>query len=216
MRTRSLSFASAILLAVATLDTCPLFGGTTNQPDAQTPQKHLPQWASEVKRPGLPNLYQVTTNLYRGAQPTARGMEQLKAMGIKTVINLRTFHSDKDKVAGTGLKSVRFESEPWHSEQEDVVRFLIVVTDTNNLPAFVHCQRGADRTGMMCAMYRITVCGWTKPQAIAEMKNGGFGFNPLWKNIVRFIEKADVAEIKRQAGMAAKQTPALRVEKAER
>ncbi|HKI69609.1 MAG TPA: tyrosine-protein phosphatase, partial [Verrucomicrobiae bacterium] len=191
-------------LAFAALSPCRLSAGTTNPPSVQSFGERSPQWAVKLNRPGLPNLYQVTTNLYRGAQPTAQGMEQLKLMGIKTVINLRTFHSDKDKVAGTSLKSVRFETEPWHSEEEDVVRFLKVVTDTNNLPAFVHCQRGADRTGMMCAMYRITVCGWTKKEAINEMKNGGFGFSPLWKNIVHFIEKADVSDIKRQAGIADK------------
>jgi protein tyrosine/serine phosphatase len=110
---------------------------------------------------------------------------------------LRAWHSDKDKVAGTGLKSVRFEMEPWHGDENEVVEFLKVVTDTNNLPAFVHCERGADRTGMMCAMYRICVCGWKKPQAIDEMKKGGFGFNPFWHELVTFIEKADVEKIKR-------------------
>jgi protein tyrosine/serine phosphatase len=96
------------------------------------------------------------------------------------------------------LKSVRFETKPWHAEEEDVVGFLKVVTDTNNLPVFVHCQRGADRTGLMCAMYRIVVCGWSKSEAIDEMKNGGFNFNPAWHDLVSFIEKADIADIKRR------------------
>ncbi len=155
-------------------------------------------WASPLTAPGIRNFYQVTTNLYRGAQPTAEGMKGLKAMGIRTIINLRAFHSDRDKVAGTGLKSVRFETKPWHAEEEDVIGFLKVVTDTNNLPVFVHYERGADRTGMMCAMYRIIVCGWTKPEAIDEIKNGGFDFNPAWHDLVSFIEKADVADIKRR------------------
>jgi len=131
-------------------------------------------------------------------------MTHLKAFGIKTVVNLRAWHSDKDKVAGTGLKSVRFETEPWHGDEEEVVRFLKVVTDTNDLPAFVHCERGADRTGMMCAMYRVVVCGWTKRAAIAEMKDGGFGFSPVWGDLVKFVEKADVDKIKREAGLAGK------------
>ena len=65
-------------------------------------------WAQKIQVAGIQNCYCVTTNLYRGAQPTAEGMAQLKAMGIKTVVNLRAWHSDKDKVAGTGLVSVRF------------------------------------------------------------------------------------------------------------
>jgi protein tyrosine/serine phosphatase len=181
---------AAILLAAISAISSP---ETTNRPA---------NWARKIEVNGIKNCFQISTNLYRGAQPTAAGMKQLQAMGIKTVINLRALHSDKDKVAGTGLKSVRFETEPWHGEEEDVVRFLKVATDTNNLPVFVHCERGADRTGMMCAMYRIVVCGWTKPEAIDEMKNGGFGFNPAWHNLIRYIENADVEKLKRKAGLA--------------
>ena len=47
-------------------------------------------WAVPVVRPGLPNCFQLTTNFYRGAQPTKQGMAVLKTMGIKTVINLRS------------------------------------------------------------------------------------------------------------------------------
>jgi protein tyrosine/serine phosphatase len=186
--------AAAILLLVAT--TAVPAQEATNRPAG---------WAQKLEVAGIQNCYRVTTSLYRGAQPTAQGMTRLKAMGVKTVVNLRAWHSDKDKETGTGLKSVRFEMDPWRGDTEEVIQFLKVVTDTNNLPAFVHCKRGADRTGMMCAMYRIAVCGWTKPEAIAEMKKGGFGFNPVWQNLVRFVDKADVADIKRRAGLPEKQ-----------
>ena len=188
------------LLAAATI----FLLATTVVATAQESTNRPANWAQKIEVAGIKNCFQVTTNLYRGAQPTTEGMSHLKATGIKTVINLRALHSDEDEVAGTGLKSVRFEMEPWHGEEDDVVRFLKVVTDTNNLPAFVHCKRGADRTGMMCAMYRVVVCGWTKQAAIAEMKDGGFGFNPVWHDLVAFVEKADVADIKRRAGMAGK------------
>ncbi len=187
--------------AIVALCAGQLLPGETNQSAGTQPARPA-NWAVRLDKPGLENFHRVTTNLYRGAQPTTEGAAQLKAMGVKTVINLRAFHSDKDKLAGTGLKGERFHTEPWHAETEDVVRFLKIVTDTNNLPIFVHCQRGADRTGVMCAMYRITVCGWTKEEAIKEMTKGGFEFNPAWKNLVEFVEKADVEEIKRQAGIA--------------
>jgi protein tyrosine phosphatase (PTP) superfamily phosphohydrolase (DUF442 family) len=180
------------------------FAAATITVAAQESTNRPANWAQRIEVAGIKNCFQVTTNLYRGAQPMAEGMVHLKAMGIKTVVNLRAWHSDKDKVAGAGLKSVRFETEPWRGDEEDVVRFLKVVTDTNNLPAFVHCERGADRTGMMCAMYRIVVCDWTKPEAIAEMKDGGFGFNLVWHDLVVFVEKADVDEIKREVGLVGK------------
>lgn len=171
---------------------------------AQDSTNRPANWAQKIEVPGVKNCFQVTTNLYRGAQPTPAGMKQLQARGIKTVISLRALHSDKGVVAGTGLKSVRMKMEPWHSDEDEAIFFLKATTDTDNLPAFVHCERGADRTGVMCAMYRVVVCGWTKEQALDEMKDGGFGYNPIWKELVTFVEKSDVNKIKRFTGLPQK------------
>jgi len=202
-RRRLPTVVAALLLAIAV----PLPGEAGAAPrgaearSANRTATRPAHWAAKLDKPGLLNFHQVTTNLYRGGQPTAEGMAQLKAMGIKTVINLRSSHSDLDKLLGTGMKNGQLHMNPWRAEQDEVARFLKTVADTNNLPAFVHCQRGADRTGMMCAVYRVVVCGWTKPEAIREMTQGGFSFNPMWKNLVRYIERMDVAALQRQAGV---------------
>jgi protein tyrosine/serine phosphatase len=203
MRGRASLIFAAMLVGGLPVAPRAAFAVETNQ------LKRPPEWAVQLTKPGLPNLYQVTTNLYRGAQPTSRGMAELKVMGIKTVINLRAYHSDKDELvsAGSDFKQGRFHMKAWHSEDKDVIRFLKVVSDTNNLPAFVHCEHGADRTGLMCAMYRITVCGWTKQEAINEMTQGDFGFHRLWENLVTYIKRADIEEIKRRAGIATKLAP---------
>ena len=88
-------------------------------------------WAVPVEKRGLPNLHQVAPGLYRGAQPSTAGMTQLKEMGVKTVVNLRAGHSDEKKLRDTGLEYERFYMKPWHSEDEDVIRFLQIVTSTN-------------------------------------------------------------------------------------
>ena len=175
----------------------PCFAGPTNNLPARPAN-----WARKLEQPGVANFYQVSPNLYRGAQPTAQGMKELKALGIKTILNLRSFHSDNGLVARGDFKLARLHMKPWHAEDEDVVAFLKIAADTNNLPIFVHCQRGADRTGMICAMYRVVFCGWTKPAAIQEMKEGGFAFNPGWENLVRYIEQTDVEALKKRAGLA--------------
>jgi protein tyrosine/serine phosphatase len=99
------------------------------------------------------------------------------------------------------LKLARLHMKPWHAEDEDVVAFLKIVSNTNNLPVYVHCQRGADRTGMVCAMYRVVICGWTKDAAIQEMRDGGFHFYPGWKNLVDYIQNVDVEALKKRAGI---------------
>ena len=87
-------------------------------------------------------------------------------------------------------------------KDDDVVRFLQIVGNPGHAPIFVHCQRGADRTGLMCAIYRIAVQGWTKDEAIAEMTQGGFRFNHGYQNVVNYIRDVDIDQIKQRAGPA--------------
>lgn len=122
-------------------------------------------------------------------------------MGIKTVVNLRAFNSDRTDISANGLGYEHLYVKTWHPEEEDVIRFLQMATDRNSLPLFVHCQHGADRTGMMSAIYRMVVCGWTKDDAIAEMTQGGFGYHTIWKNLIRFIEDLDTDDIAAKAGI---------------
>jgi len=160
------------------------------------------QWARKIKLAGVPNLHRVSGDLYRGAQPSEEGMKQLEKLGIKTVVNLRSFHSDRDEMKGTKLGYEHIYMKAWNAEDEELVRFLEIVSDPNRQPAFVHCQFGADRTGTMCAVYRIAVQGWSKDEAIEEMTKGGFGFHTIWANLVEYIRNLDIEKIKRKAGLS--------------
>lgn len=155
-------------------------------------------WAQAITLEGLPNLSKVSPGLYRGAQPAQQGFVQLQKLGVKTVVNLRAFHSDRDLIAKTGLGYEEIPFKTWHPETEDIVRFLKIATDTNATPVLVHCQHGADRTGTMCAMYRIVVQGWTKEEAIREMTDGGYGFHAVWDNLIKYIRELDVNDVKKR------------------
>jgi len=156
-------------------------------------------WAQRIDFPGLTNFYKVSEDLYRGAQPTVQGMEQLSKLGIKTIINLRSIHSDRDEYDDTGLVYEHLNMTTLGPENEDIARFLQIVTDSNSTPVFVHCKHGADRTGAMCAIYRIAVQNWSKDEAIAEMVGGGFGFHKIWMNLVDDIRELEIDEIKKSA-----------------
>ena len=158
-------------------------------------------WAQRMDLPGLPNFYKVSDDLYRGSQPTAQGMKQLKELGIKTIINLRAIHSDRDELSDTKLVYEHMNMTTLGPGNEEVVRFLQIVTDSNSTPVFVHCHHGADRTGTMCAIYRIAVQGWSKDEAIAEMIGGNYGFHKIWMNLVDYIRKLDIDKIKKNVGL---------------
>jgi len=161
-------------------------GADTNRP---------PSWATPIELAGVPNLHKVSDTLYRSAQPTAEGMKNLEKMGIKTVINLRSFHSDRDELRGTSLSGEHLFMKAWHPEQKEAERFLQIVTDPARTPVLVHCQHGADRTGTLCAIYRIAVQNWPKDAAVREMTGGGFGFHEIWSNLPAWIEQLNINQL---------------------
>lgn len=153
--------------------------------------------AVSISLPGVPNLYKVDDHIYRSAQPTPEGMKNIeKRLGIKTVINLRSYNSNQDEIKGTGLKEIRVKMQAWNPDRQELIRVLRQLRDPENAPYLVHCQHGADRTGMVIAMYRMTVQDWKREDAIEEMRNGGYGFHELWTDIVKFLETVDIEEIK--------------------
>jgi protein tyrosine/serine phosphatase len=154
------------------------------------------RWATKVEIPGVQNLFKITDYLYRSQQPSETGVRELKQrLGIKTVINLRAFHSDKTMVKNQGLLNEELSVKTWHIEDEDVVKVLSLLRKKENGPFLLHCQHGADRTGVMSAMFRIVEQGWTKEEAIDEMVLGGYGFHPIWTNIITYINHVDVKKI---------------------
>ena len=171
-------------------------------------------WAKAIPNvPGLPNLYQVTPTLYRAAQPLPKGLTYLGDLHplepggrpIKTVLSLRARHDDTHLVPSPS--SMRYEQirfKAWHPEDEDIIKFLRIVTTPALQPVLVHCQHGSDRTGTMVAVYRIVVQGWSKADALHEMTQGGYGFHPLWRNLTRYVLQLDVKAIEAEV---AKQGP---------
>jgi protein tyrosine/serine phosphatase len=193
---------SRLLLVLVVLSTGLLFSATN--PTAE-PASRPATWATKLNRPGLPNLHKIDDGLYRGAQPTAEGLKELKRMGVKTIVNLRAEHSDKEILGSVDLVLEEIPMSAWNVTEDHVARFLRIATDKDRRPVFVHCQHGADRTGTMCAVYRVVAGGWTKQQAIEEMTKGGFGFHPVWTNLPKLIERLDVEKVKTKAGMKKKQ-----------
>jgi protein tyrosine/serine phosphatase len=171
-----------------------------SRPNPSTPISSRPtNWAQPLTYPGLPNLYKISPELYRGAQPLEKGYSQLKILGIKTIVNLRSLHDEGGSIASEGLAYVRIPFEPWENpENPEIIKFLKIATDLTRQPVFIHCQHGSDRTGVMCAVYRIIIQGWSKEEAVQEMKEGGFGFHFLiYESYIDYVERLNVEAIKK-------------------
>jgi protein tyrosine/serine phosphatase len=134
--------------------------------------------------PGLENVGLVAPGLYRGSAPEGEGLDTLKRLGVRTVVNLRHYHGDSEEKEclrrGLAYERVVLESSD-APRDEDVRRFLALATDPARRPLYFHCWRGKDRTGAFCAAYRLAVEGWSLPEAQNEMKE--FGFFPGWRDL---------------------------------
>ncbi len=133
----------------------------------------------------LPNLYKINATLYRGGQPTEAGFRQLKAMGVKTVIDLRNddrrAKNEGDSAKAAGLSFINIALSNFFGPKDEKIDAIIKqIMLADNQPVFIHCKRGSDRTGMVVAIYRMSHDGWTGKQANAEAKEFGFGWWQFW------------------------------------
>lgn len=144
-------------------------------------------WATPIVKEGLPNFFKVSDTLYRGAQPTQTGFQELKKLGIKTIINLREHHTDEKLINGMGFNYFPIPTATSKPLKDHYQKFLDIVKNPDLQPVFVHCRQGADRTGTAVALYRITVQKWDTEEAIRELQQGGYGYHPMYQEIIKFI-----------------------------
>jgi len=139
------------------------------------------QAQSEPNYKELPNFHKVSDQLYRGAQPSDAGFKKLSELGIKTIVNLRgeddLNRAEKKAVEAAGLKYFTVAMPGLSApSDEQVASVLAIIDDPNNQPVFIHCKRGADRTGTIGAVYRILKHGWTADKAITEARRYGMSW----------------------------------------
>lgn len=132
--------------------------------------------ASSVQ--GIENFHAVDSHVYRGAQPTALGFEYLAKIGVKTILDLREADeraSEEERiVTALGLKYVNVAmSGLTPPTEEQISKILALLEDADGGAVFVHCKRGADRTGAVIAAYRIAHDHWSNDRALAEASANG-------------------------------------------
>jgi protein tyrosine/serine phosphatase len=129
----------------------------------------------------LPNFHAVNARLYRGGQPHAGGLQRLAALGVKTVVNLRDddarAREEGEEARALGLRYFNVPLSRAHRPDARQMSELFALLDApENQPVFIHCKRGADRTGALVAVYRVSHDGWTAGRAVEEAERYGMGF----------------------------------------
>jgi tyrosine-protein phosphatase SIW14 len=127
------------------------------------------------------NFAEVNEHLYRGGAPTNIGLQELAAMHVSTIIDLREpgegTDFEKRGAKNLGMKYINVPFRPFSAptqEQMDQVLSFLVHNDSDRI--FVHCRRGKDRTGTVIACYRVQHDGWDKRAALLEARRHGMSF----------------------------------------
>ena len=136
---------------------------------------------------------QVVPGIYRGSEPTELAdWQKLKDLGVKWTLDLETGNrvmNDGNPFAEIniakeyGIAATLFplnEFNPPTKQQLQITLSLLDISQTGGLPVYVHCRAGVDRTGMVIANYRMKVQGWSKDQAVKEMKALGMHWFLYW------------------------------------
>ncbi len=107
--------------------------------------------------------------LYRSAQISDSHLRQLiQTHNLRTIINLRGPNPDQDwyqRELATTLDSgatqidIPLASDLWLSREQ--ARTLLETLDTASYPALIHCEFGAERTGLVAALARLLQPGST-------------------------------------------------------
>ncbi len=107
------------------------------------------------------NLHQIDKNMWRSNQPTPRRIENAAQLGIRTIINLRGPRSDggwrleAEACVRHGLELVDFTVRSRAAPDKQMLFDTKVLFDRIEGPALLHCKSGADRAGLMSALYLL-------------------------------------------------------------
>jgi uncharacterized protein (TIGR01244 family) len=150
----------------------------------------LPATPASIEVTGVPNFHQTNEHVLRGGQPTAEAWPGLAKLGVKTVIDLRRTdeHSTTEEaqaVTAAGMKYVNVPMKGVVAPTGDQINQVLALLNSGE-PVFVHCHRGADRTGAVIACYRIAHDGWSSKQALSEAKSFGMGWTQM--GLKRYVE----------------------------
>ncbi len=136
-----------------------------------------------------------------GVDGDAAGVRYLRSLGIHTVVSLQgadvdgtvagrvsnwLHHGERpgfDEIERCAVEALDMtyinlpirSRRPWGDQDYESVQKALEIFKqaTPQAPVYLHCQRGIDRTGLIVALYRVQVQGWTPAEAYAEWDQVG-------------------------------------------
>ncbi len=151
----------------------------------------------------LANFHKVRTGLYRGGHPDAAGLDYLKKLGVKRIVNLEVgdfveaypwdITKELDEAHARGLTELRYPmsafepavSGEFDAHMNQILAILKTATATDAI--YVHCKHGQDRTGLVLGLERVIDEKWAPKAAHDEMLK--IGFHPFFLGLEHYFEE---------------------------
>lgn len=121
------------------------------------------------------NKHRVGDRAWRAAQPAVHHFRGFAADGVKTIVNLRgprvcgSYWLEQDACRDLGLTMVDCQMRSRAAPSRDELRRARDLFDRVEYPILMHCKSGADRAGLMSALYRHTKLGEPIEVAMKEL-----------------------------------------------
>jgi tyrosine-protein phosphatase SIW14 len=173
----------------------------------------LPVFAGSA--PGINNFDQVDQRVYRGGQPSAEGLQYLAKIGVKNILDLREADKrgieEERMVKAAGMRYINVPMTGLTPPTEaEINKILALLKDESAGPVFVHCKRGADRTGAVIAAYHIDHDRWDNSRALKDaMSHGMSHFQFPRQGFIRQFQARTIDAGTKPAVDTASVTPAV-------
>jgi Tyrosine phosphatase family len=129
-------------------------------------------WPNKLTRSGMPRSDQ--------------GWDWLRNQGVKSVVTFRPEHDVNYDRFGFHVMRLPMDEDPPSEQQAE--EFLRFIQDPKNQPVHIHCTAGVGRTGLMAALTRYAVDGWSLDQALGEAR-GYRGGKDLSETRIDWLKK---------------------------
>lgn len=107
------------------------------------------------------NRAKVGSDAYRSAQPAPHQLRRFARIGVKTVVNLRggrnfgSYPLEKEACASAGMAFEELVLRSRAAPTRETLAEAAALLGRIAYPALFHCKAGADRAGLMSALYMI-------------------------------------------------------------
>ena len=127
-------------------------------------------------RESFQNLHQISPEMWRSNQPNPRQVAEHAAQrGVRTIINLRGTSTkgyyllEKEACDAHGIALADFQVFSRDTPKVETILAAKDLFETIEYPALMHCKSGADRAGLMSALYMIFRRGMPVGKALEQL-----------------------------------------------